>query len=148
MVSSKKIPGLGEVLGIAPRLRRAREALGLSQQELAERAGLQYASRIDKYEKGRIPKGEPLAALATALRVTGTYLLTGSDKKVEIVADPFEEWPEPKDPRRRLVKEIKKFALEADPEQDTKLINALLENVMAFREVLERKRKLKGGGYV
>lgn len=61
------------------RLRKAREHRGLSQGQLAERAGFQ-ASAISHFEtKARRPSFENLKKLADALDVTTDYLLSRTD---------------------------------------------------------------------
>ncbi|MBI3098417.1 MAG: helix-turn-helix transcriptional regulator [Planctomycetes bacterium] len=60
--------------GFSERLRRAREARGLSQTELAERTGLQ-PSAISHFESGRrAPSFDNLKRLANALDVSTDYL--------------------------------------------------------------------------
>jgi transcriptional regulator with XRE-family HTH domain len=62
------------------RLRRARELRGLSQAQLAAKAGLPPAS-VSHFESGpRKPSFDNLKALAGALDVTTDYLLGRSDK--------------------------------------------------------------------
>ena len=63
------------------RLRRARELRGLSQSELAERAGKMPPSSIAHFETGkRKPSFDTLKRLATALEVTTDYLLGRVDE--------------------------------------------------------------------
>lgn len=106
-------------------------------QEIAEAAGI-YAGDLQRYEHGRFPRGDILDRLAAVLGVSSRWLLTGSDKHVEIVADPLERY-EPKEPRRRLVAAVKRFAINADED----LIKTLLENVKAFEELMERRQILR-----
>lgn len=62
------------------RLRTARELRGLSQAELAIRAGLQ-PSAVSHFEAGRrTPSAENLKKIADALDVTTDYLLERVDK--------------------------------------------------------------------
>lgn len=64
------MPNIGE------RLRKAREAIGFSQQELADRCGVTMRSQRN-YEKGeRSPDAQYLAALA-ATGANVLYILTG-----------------------------------------------------------------------
>ena len=59
-----------EKLGVGARIRRWRTHRGLSQKELAERAGLAAGSIVYRYESNRILPGvETLAHLADALNV-------------------------------------------------------------------------------
>ena len=70
-----KSTGHPEDEGFKDRLRAAREARGLNQTELAERARLQ-PSAIGHFEKGRRrPSFANIRALARALNVTSDYLL-------------------------------------------------------------------------
>lgn len=70
----------------ASRLRAAREGKGLSQAELAERAGLQ-PSAVSHFETGRrSPSFENLRFLADALGVATDYLL--GREKVDTPAGP------------------------------------------------------------
>lgn len=56
-------------------MREAREALGISQRELARRCGISEA-QISKYEKGTIdPSSTFLKNIAEALNVSADYLL-------------------------------------------------------------------------
>jgi len=61
------------------RLRELREAMGLTQEELAERAGFEVL-QIWRYENGRSkPNIDYIAQLAQALHVSADYLLCLSD---------------------------------------------------------------------
>ena len=73
------------------RLRTARESRGLSQIELAKRAGLQ-ASAVSHFETGtRKPSFDNLRRLADALRATTDYLLgrTNDMEGLTVSADKF-----------------------------------------------------------
>jgi transcriptional regulator with XRE-family HTH domain len=61
------------------KLKKLRLKAGLSQKQVAERAGIS-ASTYRDWEYGKKIKGEPYADLASALRVSITELFT--DKKV------------------------------------------------------------------
>lgn len=57
------------------RLKKRREELGLSQQELGDRIGMAYQA-ISRYETNRAdPSAETLARIATSLEVSTDYLL-------------------------------------------------------------------------
>jgi transcriptional regulator with XRE-family HTH domain len=62
-------------IGLGPRIRAAREKLGLSQQELAARARISVPvlNRLENGQRAN-PGLETLRALARALRVTMDYL--------------------------------------------------------------------------
>ena len=65
----------GEGSGFGPVLKRLREAAGISQQELADRAGLNVGG-VTKVEQGqREPSWETVLALASALGVTPNEFL-------------------------------------------------------------------------
>lgn len=68
------------------RLRQTREAKGMSQQDLADRAGIQ-ASAVSHFELGRrLPSFDNIRRLADALNVTSDFLLGRTD--VREVAGP------------------------------------------------------------
>lgn len=81
------------------RLKAARELRGLSQAELAEKAGFQ-PSAISRFENGAAkPSFDNLRRLAGALRVTTDYLLGLSD-------EPTASAPEASDPLYRKLEEL------------------------------------------
>lgn len=57
------------------RLAAARRRAGLTQRELAARAGLTGTGQLCRYARGRQPNARRLAALAQALGVSADYLL-------------------------------------------------------------------------
>lgn len=64
---------------IAERLKKAREDLALTQQQVADKARVSR-SAVVHYEKGNvIPGGQELIGLAKALKVTPNYILSGSE---------------------------------------------------------------------
>jgi phage repressor protein C with HTH and peptisase S24 domain len=63
-------------MGFGGRLRKKREELGLSQEELANKTGVSR-NTIMKFEKGSLPQGENLVALCRALQVSADWLLFG-----------------------------------------------------------------------
>ena len=64
------------------RIRQARKAAGLTQEQLAQKLGVQH-SVISKYERGRVVnlKREKIAELASALNVKPSWLMCMDDKK-------------------------------------------------------------------
>jgi transcriptional regulator with XRE-family HTH domain len=75
-----------KVMDFGERLRKTREDKGLSQQDLAERAGIQ-ASAVSHFELGRrLPSFDNIRRLADALNVTADFLLGRTD--VREVAGP------------------------------------------------------------
>jgi HTH-type transcriptional regulator, cell division transcriptional repressor len=72
---------------VGGRLRRAREAAGLTLRELAAQVGLRDHTVILKYERGvTAPTITRLYALAQALRVTPAALLAAHDEAVALIA--------------------------------------------------------------
>ncbi len=78
---------------IGDRIKQARKARGLSQQELAEACGWEHQSRISGYERmgrkgGREPSSEEIAIVAKVLRIRPAWLATkdGSMDGAEIIA--------------------------------------------------------------
>lgn len=101
---------------------------------------------MQNYERGRVPEADILMQICWVFKKTIPWLLTGKellDKEQSSAVVRETEAPYPDRRRDQLVREIKRFAMEADPASDSKLINALLENVIAFREVLGRRHGLK-----
>lgn len=81
---------------IGDRVRKAREALGITQNELGRRAGLKtgYVSRIESGDRGKRTSGDVATALAQALGVRYEWLLHGKGpqrlqqvEEAEIVSD-------------------------------------------------------------
>lgn len=65
-------------MNIGDRIRRKREELGMSQQELADRAGYSTRSAIAKIEKGVSDiTSSKLIEIANALQTTVSYLVNG-----------------------------------------------------------------------
>lgn len=144
MMSSEKIDRTDNTLGA--RIRRQRKQLMLSQGEVARRLGFKDANTVKNYEQGRIPRGDILERLAGVLGVSSRWLLTGESASLYkeggggqgLAAEEPEPWRT--DPRRRkLVEEIKKLAGQADDD----LVDALLKNVKAFKELMERRQALQ-----
>lgn len=78
---------------IAKRIRATRESLNLTQEELAEKIGMEVL-QIWRYENERTtPKGDIIAKIAKALSVTTDYLLGLSDNPtgyIEVELTPLE----------------------------------------------------------
>ena len=74
-----------ETLG--QRLRRLRTERGLSQEELARKAGIAARAQISRFEGGtRNPGPEALQSLANVLGVSLTYLISGTDEPEPVPA--------------------------------------------------------------
>lgn len=72
---------------IGDAIRRKRKERGISQQELAELASLNYVT-ISKYESGKVePGAKALARIATALDVTTDELLGRTEEQEEDAED-------------------------------------------------------------
>lgn len=90
-----------------PRLRLARERLGLSQKELGIRAGLEpsvASPRVNQYEQGvHEPRPDVVKALAQALGIPAAFLYTDD----ELLAKLLLRWNElPVATKRKLVKQV------------------------------------------
>ena len=67
---------IGHLMPLAERIRQLRTEAGLSQAELAERAGAGDARQISRYENGRItPSLDAIAHIAEALNISIDYLV-------------------------------------------------------------------------
>jgi len=76
-MSSKIFTDIGNILKTGDRIRKIRERLGLTQQELAGKVGVTAAS-INRYEKGRVPKRKDiLNRIAELGNVTSEWILKG-----------------------------------------------------------------------
>lgn len=62
-------------MDLASRVRLRREALGLSQEQLAQRMGYSSRTSINKIENGRACTQKIIARLAVALNTTPAYLM-------------------------------------------------------------------------
>lgn len=70
---------------IGDRLRNLREARGMTQDDLAEKAELNRVT-IAKYETGKIePKSQSLRKLAAALDVSTDYIISGHDDQDDVM---------------------------------------------------------------
>lgn len=98
-------------MSIAERITQAREARGLTQEELARRLDIGTKS-VWRWEKGTAePRAGTLPALARELRVTLSWLLTGEDdegERLERDDDPFIRRP-------NLAKFVERFAEKYSP---------------------------------
>lgn len=79
MASKAKKPALDYKTQIAERLKKAREGLGFTQQQVADKAGVSR-SAVVHYEKANVvPGGQELIGLAKALKLTPNFILSGSE---------------------------------------------------------------------
>jgi transcriptional regulator with XRE-family HTH domain len=76
-------------MSVGDRIAKKREELGLSQTDLAKKAGLKPPT-ISHYESGaRSPSYEALIKLSNALNVTTDFLITGKEINGEAITDPI-----------------------------------------------------------
>jgi len=74
-------------VSVSERILKRREQLGLTQTELAKRAGLQPPA-ISQYESGvRNPSYEAIVKLSNALNVTTDYLISGKELSTDVIHD-------------------------------------------------------------
>lgn len=78
---------LGLVFGV--RLRQARERMGLTQESLATRAGIDEftaSARISQYETGKhVPRYEIACRLADALKISVAFLYAPDDATAQLL---------------------------------------------------------------
>lgn len=79
------------------RIRKRREELGLSQDDLAKKMGYKSRSSINKIEMGLndIPQSK-IIQFARALETTPAYLMGWDDEKQQAIEDMFNEEPDEK----------------------------------------------------
>ena len=120
------------------RIRRLREAAGLSPDELAEKAGTDVlsANTIARIEAGRVrPFGPFLSALAQALGVTEDYILSGRHEPQDAIAQFAERHFVEAEHRQAFVA----YAREASFRQR----NLNQEELIALKEVFDRGRGIR-----
>jgi phage repressor protein C with HTH and peptisase S24 domain len=79
-----------KLMKIGQKIRQARKALKLSQEDLAERCGFEHQSRISGYETGKREPGlEELAAIAKGLNTTVSELVSDTD----MISEPPSNYP-------------------------------------------------------
>lgn len=106
---------------LATRVRKRREALNLTQGELAEKAGLGNRLMISNIERGKcgvLP--ETLDALASALKVMPNYLMGLADAPLPVPTAP----PKAYDPKIVLIKEQHRFSVKLSPDA-TRIVQML-----------------------
>lgn len=82
-------------MDIGERIKRRREELGMSQDELARAAGYKSRSSINKIElDGRGLPQNKVVAIARALKVTPSYLMGWEDEEVAKITARQEEFME------------------------------------------------------
>lgn len=71
-------------MDLANRVKARREALGLSQEQLAQRMGYSSRTSINKIENGRPCTQKIIARLADALNTTPAYLMGWEEKHAQM----------------------------------------------------------------
>jgi len=73
-------------MDIGMRIKERREALGMSQSELARKVGYTSRTTINKIERdGRGISQDKIVAIAKALKVTPSYLMGWEDEDVSLI---------------------------------------------------------------
>jgi len=79
-------------MNIGERIKRRREALGMTQSDLARKVGYTSRSTINKIEKdGRGISQDKIVAIARALKTTPSYLMGWEDEEVATLTAMQEE---------------------------------------------------------
>lgn len=114
-----------DTAGLPERLKTLRKQKDLSQQELAERAGVHY-THIGRYERGQSkPTTETLRGLAEALGVSLDYLVDGATD--DVARATFED--------RDLLRQFQE--LQTLDEDDKRVIKTLIDAFLAKRKIQE-----------
>jgi len=114
-----------DTAGLPERLKTLRKQKDLSQQELAERAGVHY-THIGRYERGQSkPTTETLRGLAEALGVSLDYLVDGATD--DVARATFED--------RDLLRQFQE--LQTLDEDDKRIIKTLIDAFLAKRKIQE-----------
>ena len=118
-------------LGFATRLRKTREARGLTQRELAERIKMEPA-QVTRYERGQfLPNAETLVAISRVLQVETDFLLMGESKG----KDP-DQLPVTDVPLLERFRDLQKL-----PKRDREAVILIIDSVLARGDVENRIRR-------
>lgn len=118
-------------MGFATRLRKTREARGLTQRELGERIKME-PTQVTRYERGQfLPNAETLVSIAQVLQVSVDFLLTGETDGVDRHELPISDVPLLE--RFRDVQKLSK--------RDREAVLLLIDSVLARSDVESRLRK-------
>ena len=119
MTTSKK----SQEQGLPERLKQLRKQKDLSQQELAEQAGIHY-THIGRYERGQSkPSTDTLKRLAETLGVSSDYLLEGSTEQA--AKGTFED--------RDLLRQFQE--LQSLDNKDKEIVKTLIEAFIARKKI-------------
>jgi transcriptional regulator with XRE-family HTH domain len=122
-------------LGFASRLKKLREARGLTQRELAARIDIEVV-QVSRYERGQyLPNAETLVALARVLQVDLNLLLLGETSGPTTEALPVLDVP--------LLERFKDLQRLSKRDRDAVLL--LIDSVLARSDVESRIRKHAAG---
>lgn len=118
-------------LEFGTRLRKLREARGLTQRQLADRIDIEPA-QVTRYERGQfLPNAETLVTLSKVLQVETDFLLKGEGRTSSIPDDPITDLP--------LLERF--HDLQRLPKRDRDAVILLIDSVLARGDVESRMRK-------
>ncbi len=118
-------------LEFGTRLKRLREARGLTQRQLAERIDIEPA-QVTRYERGQfLPNAESLVALSKVLQVETDFLLKGEAKSPSSPDQPISDLP--------LLERFRD--LQRLSKRDREAVIFLIDSVLARGDVEARIRK-------
>ena len=118
-------------MGFASRLKRLREARGLTQRQLADRIHMEVA-QVTRYERAHVlPNAETLVSLADTLQVDLDFLLRGETDETATPEPPITDLP--------LLERFRD--LQKLPKRDREAVILLIDSVLARGDVETRLRK-------
>lgn len=118
-------------LGFATRLRKTREARGLTQRELGDRIKME-PTQVTRYERGQfLPNAETLVSIAQVLQVSVDFLLTG-----ETDGETRHELSISDVPLFERFRDVQKLS-----KRDREAVLLLIDSVLARSDVESRLRK-------
>ena len=118
-------------LGFGSRLKRLREARGLTQRQLADRVKTE-AAQVTRYERAQVlPNAETLVALADTLQVDLDFLLRGQADEDALQQPPISDLP--------LLERFRD--LQKLPKRDRDAVILLIDSVLARGDVETRLRR-------
>lgn len=119
-------------LNFGGRLKKIREARGLTQRDLSDRVGIEFV-QISRYERGQyLPNAETLASLAQVLDVDLNFLLLGETRD-ERETSPIKELDLPLLERFQDLQKLSK--------RDRDAVILLIDSVLARGDVEQRLRR-------
>jgi transcriptional regulator with XRE-family HTH domain len=118
-------------MGFATRLRKTREARGLTQRELGDRIKME-PTQVTRYERGQfLPNADTLVSIAQVLQVSVDFLLTG-----EPSGEGRHELPISDVPLLERFRDAQKLS-----KRDREAVLLLIDSVLARSDVEARLRK-------